>query len=157
MRQLNQLADVAQPIAAIEALRRNLLYAMLGGVTEGDMRDIVAAQVQKAKEGDTKAAGLIMGMVGVDRGGGSTTTHMQQAIVVGEGRGQEFLSEIRRQLVILISAEGPQQSAKLARLVHTELPKVLEAVSDHPWFEKGKDGWRITDQARTEVLAAAGG
>src|SRR5688572_27101435 len=55
------------PVSALEALRRNLLYAMLRGVSEDEMEEIVKKQVEQAKSGDAKSARLIIDMV---RGGG---------------------------------------------------------------------------------------
>jgi hypothetical protein len=42
-------------LSSLEALRRNMIYTMFNSVTPEDMQALVAAQVEKGKQGDTKA------------------------------------------------------------------------------------------------------
>lgn len=151
-----ELEAVAPPVDGVVALRRSLLYAMLNEVKDTDMKEIVRAQMDKAKEGDTKAARLIMDMVSSGRD--SAPTHMQQAIVVN-GREKEsrkaetpFLSDTREQIVHVLAQQGPLHAAKLASVLHAPLPHVLEALNDHHWFEKEANGWHVSAKGRAEVL-----
>lgn len=144
---VHELEELAPPVSPIEALRRNLLYNLFQGVTGDDIKEIVEKQTEKAKSGDSKAAKLLIDMIQA----GSTersVTHMQQAVVVdGTDKKQRFLSETREQIVSIIAAEGPKQSARLAELLHAPLPHILEALNDHEWFEKKQNGWHVTDAA----------
>lgn len=150
---VRQLVEQAPPVSPVEALRRNLLYAMFNGVTTDDMTAIVAKQVEQAKDGDGRAAQLIIDMVsagGEPRG----ATHMQQAIVVNgrEDKRALFQSDLRRNAATLLAAAGPLQTAAIADRLHAPMPQVLDALHDHPWFlHEGGKGWAVTDKGREEV------
>lgn len=149
-------AESSPPVPAIEALRRNLLYAMFKGVATGDMTEIVAAQVKKAKGGDPKAARLIMDMTRASDGG--STVHMQQAIICGGKDGaMVVLSELRQMLVRIIASQGAQRAEVLAAQLEPRgvLRPRVESALEHEWFEREADGWHITAKARAEVLEEA--
>jgi hypothetical protein len=150
---LAKLETANPPVDAVEALRRNLLYAMFKGVTGDDVQEIVAKQVEKAKAGDGKAARLIIDMV---KDGGSAPTHMQQAIVVNSGDGRQdrevkFISDAREKVAILISEDGPQRTEQIAKVLHISLRDASHAV-DHDWFQKEPDGYHITAKGMADVV-----
>lgn len=147
------MEQAVPPLPPVEALRRNLLYAMFGAVTEEDMACVVAKQVEKAKQGDSKAARLLIDMVRGEAPGPSRT-QMQQAIVVtGNAKGIQFISDTRRQIVQLISATGPLTTVDVAGKMHLMLNDAAGAL-DHPWFAKREERWHITECARAEVLGS---
>lgn len=138
-------------VTAIEALRRNLLYAMFKTVTVVDVNEIVAVQVEKAKGGDGKAAKLILGMVQTASQGASPV-YMQQAII-GNGNNVAVLSEVRRMVVAVVASEGPRETKEIAVKLGTTERRVLEAIDSSPtWFSRENDGLHITDEARASVL-----
>lgn len=158
-RRIQTVEQNAPPVSPAEALRRNLLYAMFKAVSADDMRAIVAAQVEKAKDGDGKAARLIMDMVQAGGEAQPPRTHMQQAIVVQGRTGSATLtlSELRQDVVRLIAAKGPlKDKAIVEHYEHQNIvcDRLVQAL-DHPWFEREADGYHLTTQARTEVLASA--
>lgn len=145
---------IAPPVSAIEALRCNLLYAMYGEVSVGDMRLIVRAQVEKAIAGDGKAAQRIIDMVQAGGNQGRQgVTHMQQAIIVN-GTAHATMSEFRCDLVRLIAAKGPQKFQAIVDqfAAGDVLPSRIDQALQHEWFEDESDGWHITHKARAEVL-----
>jgi len=145
------MEEAAPPLPAVESLRRNLLHAMFQAVREDDIAAIVVKQVEKAKEGDSKAARLLIELV---QAGAPTAapTHMQQAIVVtGNDKGIRFMSDARRNMVHLLAATGPLTTVEVAKTMHLMLHDTAGAL-DHDWFVKHHDHWTVTPQGRAEVL-----
>jgi hypothetical protein len=146
-----QMEEVVPALPPAEVLRRNLLYAMLQAVSEDDVAAVVARQVEKAKDGDTRSARLVIELVQASATAPSPT-HMQQAIVVtGQEKEIRFLSDTRRNLVHLLSSAGPMTTVEVARAMHLKLNDAAGAL-DHDWFVKSQDRWHLTEQARGEVL-----
>lgn len=146
-----EMERVVPAVPPTEVLRRNLLYAMLKAIHEDDMAAIVARQVEKAKEGDSRSARLVIELV---HAGGAvlSQTHMQQAIVVtGQEKEIRFLSDTRRNLVHLLAATGPLSTLEVAKTMHLNLNDAAGAL-DHGWFDKVQDRWHVTDRAKAEVL-----
>jgi hypothetical protein len=154
MNTIAQMEQTVPALAPVEVLRRNLLYAMLDAVKEDDMAAIVSKQIEKAREGDTRSARLMIELVQAGASA-STPTHMQQAIVVtGQEKEIRFLSDARRNLVHLLSASGPLSTVEVARAMHLKLNDAAGAL-DHPWFHKEREHWELTSQARRDVLCIA--
>jgi len=146
-----QMEQAVLALPPVEVLRRNLLYAMLPAVGQYDMTAIVSRQVEKAKEGDTRSARLVIELVQASSTAPSPT-HMQQAIVVtGQEKEIRYLSDTRRNLVHLLNAAGPLTTVEIARTMHLKLNDAAGAL-DHDWFVKSQDRWHPTEQARAEVL-----
>jgi hypothetical protein len=150
---LNGFAHQAPPVPPAEALRRSLLYAMFQAVTGDDMGAIVAAQVEKAKAGDLKAAKFIVDMV--QAGGPAGTAGVSQVTVVGVGQAANPLDALRREIVGILANDGPQSDSDLAEDAGQSVMAVRKAL-DHRWFEKEPDGWHLTAEARAEVLEGPG-
>ncbi|MBM3983833.1 MAG: hypothetical protein FJ304_26915 [Planctomycetes bacterium] len=157
LRSPTSAAQMEQAVPALppaEVLRRNLLYAMLKAVGEDDMAAIVARQVEKAKDGDTRSARLVIELVQASATAPSPT-HMQQAIVVtGQEKEIRFLSDTRRNLVHLLNSAGSMTTVEVARAMHLRLNDAAGAL-DHDWFVKSQDRWYLTRRARVEVLLEA--
>ncbi len=134
------------PVVAIDALRRNLLYAMLGGVAEMDMKEIVEKQVAKAKEGDTKSAKLIIDMVGAN-----TRNESRSAHIVETGGIVDYKVEIRKLIVCLIAFNGPQTTEDVAARLHLTGAVAIDSLMCG-WFTKDGGKWALTNEARTRVL-----
>lgn len=147
---VEEMENSCPPVSAIEALRRNLLYAMFQGVTKDDMTAIVAKQVQMARHGDSRAARLIMDMV---RTSGEpqrvSVTSTQSVQVVNP------LDDLRCRIALEIAARGPRKSAVLASALVIDHGQLMEAVNDHPWFEREPDGLHVTADGRAAVLNGA--
>lgn len=153
---VNRIKDMeaaAPPVPPIEALRRNLLYAMFQGVTTDNMQAIVAKQVEKALEGDHKAAVFVRDMV---QAGASQVGGVQNLTINNiEQQTNIFMAELRRQIVAVLAYRGPMATRVIADELRVMTDRVGEAL-DHEWFEQESDGWHISKQARTEVLGIAG-
>lgn len=144
------IESTAPPVPALEALRRNLLYAMFGGVTGDDMRAIVAKQVEKAREGNDRSARLIIDMV--QAGGGTPAVQVSQTVAVNQDNRQfKFLSDTRRIIANLLAGAGPQQTEGIVGTLHSPLDHTLRAL-DHPWFRREADAWLLTEKGRSEAL-----
>jgi hypothetical protein len=150
---VSELETAAPPVPAVEALRHNLLYAMFNSVSEGDMAEIVQKQVELAKEGDAKAAKLLMDMIQAEP---PQQVFMQQA-VVHQGSG-DTLDVLRREIVDILATEGPKtiqylrQQLGCRRVIQSQMVEVME----HEWFEHESDGYHLTARARAELLEKNG-
>lgn len=142
---MSEITD-AVPVVAIEALRRNLLYAMLGGVAETEMKEIVEKQVEKAKEGDTKSAKLIIDMVGAGQRPESRSSHIVEA-----GGIVDYKVEIRKLIVCLIAFQGPQTTEDVAARLHLTGAVAIDSLMCG-WFSREGGKWGLTNEARTRVL-----
>lgn len=124
---------------------------MMGAITDEKMTRIVDAMLEKA-ETDPRAARLFFDIVQAE------PVSIQQAVQVNHHAGTahvDYLSDMRENLARVIAQDGPQQAPALAGKIHATLEKVYVALNDHPWFEKARDGWHITDLARAEALLPA--
>ena len=135
------------PISAIEALRRNLLYAMLNGVCASDMEKIVEAQVSKAKQGDTKSAKLVIDMVSA----GSARQPTRDTFIQQEGGIVDYKVEIRKLIACLIAFNGPQSTEEVASRLHLTGMVAIDSLMCG-WFSKEGGKWTITNEARTRVI-----
>lgn len=141
----------APVLTAAQALKNNLLYTMFKSVSESDMEEIVTNQVAKAKDGDHRAAKLIIDMVSSQQPAQTPTqnVYMQQA-VVNQVENNEFLSDRRRNIIAMICANGPQEIVKIANQLHIPSLDVIEAI-DHHWFERDGGKINVTNEARLQI------
>lgn len=146
-----EMRQVAPPVHPVETLRRNLLYSMFKAVTADDMEDIVRKQVEKAKDGDAKAARLLIDMV--RSGDAGTPVFMSQTVMTGD-QTNAFLSDLRRNIVNMLAMDGPRTVEFIAHQMQVVRPRIEQAL-EHEWFEREQDGWHLTAKARSEVLERA--
>lgn len=143
-----------QPIQATEALRRNLLHAMFDSVSTDDVQQLMEDTKTKAKAGVFKEKKLIFDILLASGSAvqSDRSVNVQQAVVVQDGK-QDYLTDLRKDVVNLIRREGPLKIEQIAE--YTSLPAihVAKALDSH-WFEMEGDGWHITNKARTEVIDA---
>jgi len=67
-----------------------------------------------------------------------------------------FLSDIRRNIVLLLEEEGSLTAKAISACLHAPIQQTLEAL-DHPWFErKARQRWLPTKEALVEVGGEAG-
>lgn len=150
MKRMRQ-ADVEAipPMSAIEALRRNLLHAMLNTVSRGDIAEIVEVQVQKAKNGDTKAAKMMIDMIGASQP--EPNISMRQQVMVAEGAASDWRLETRKVLSCLIAFTGPQTTEDVASRLHLSGEAAMDVLMCD-WFKQEGGRWHLTNEARTRVL-----
>lgn len=145
---LDEIANAA-PVSAIDALRRNLLYAMLKGTSESDMVAIVQKQVDKAREGDSKAAKLVIDMI--------RPTHedsQRERMIREEGGIADYKLEIRKLIACLIAFQGPQTTEDVCSRLHLTGQVGVDALTCN-WFNREGGKWFLTNEARTKVLDAS--
>lgn len=142
---LSEIAE-AVPVSAIDALRKNLLYAMLKTVSEGDMQEIVGVQVDKAKGGDTKSAKLIIDMLNA-----TTTSNSREEVVREQGGIVDYKLEVRKLIACLIAFNGPQDVESIAARLHLTGSVAMDALMCG-WFTKDGQKWTLTNEARTKFL-----
>jgi hypothetical protein len=155
------LADVSPPVPAWQALRDNALYQAFK-VTDQRMDKIMNALAEKAEAGDLKATELLLdftkaGMAAQASSRDRPTVNMQQAILHPGGGQRPFLSDIRRNIALILAAEGPLQTHAIAERLRMLLPDVLVAMhgedgEPHPYFAKQEDRWHLTTRSRAEVI-----
>jgi hypothetical protein len=148
-RKVQEIQTLVAALPPCEARRRSLMNALYGAISDEDMEAIAHKQVELAREGDTRAARLVTDLVQAE-------VAIRPAPPDRPDREEVMLSDVRENLVRVISDEGPQRAPALAGKIHASLECVLKAMDDHHWFEKQADGWHITKQGRADVLGKAG-
>lgn len=131
---------------------------MADEVTESDNRKIMRKAIEQASEGDKSARNfvrdtqrLLLGdRISAEEQNSRKTTVMQQNVVLGNQESPAVMSELRRQLVVLLSS-GPKQSMEIAGPMLTPLPTILLALCDHPWFRLVNGKWEVTEIALSDV------
>ena len=149
MKRVINNAEIAEstPTSAIDALRRNLLYAMLNGVSEDDMGEIVSKQVEKAKNGDGKSAKLLIDMVGARQ----PSPNIRETVIREAGGVVDYKLEVRKLIVCLIAFQGPQTTEDVASRLHLTGMIAMDALTCG-WFVREGGKWGLTNEARTKVL-----
>lgn len=137
----------AAPTSAIDALRRNLLYAMLQNISEADMGEIVKAQMEKAKAGDTKSAKMIVDMLSAS----PAPSPSRERYIADAGGIVDYKLEIRKLIVCLIAFNGPQSTEDIAARLHLTGMVAMDALTCG-WFNRDGGKWTLTNDARTKVL-----
>lgn len=138
---LEEIAN-APSINAIDALRRNLLYSMISGISGEDMAQIVAMQVDKAKEGDSKAAKLIMDTIDSAK---SRESYVEAGAIV------DYKVEIRKLIACLIAFDGPKTTEEVASRLHLPGTIAIDSLMCQ-WFTREGGKWHITNAARTQFI-----
>jgi hypothetical protein len=142
----------AKQIDATECLRRNLLHRMLESISTDDMGDIVAAQVTKAKGGDSRAAKLITEMLSMPTAGTDRSVNVQQT-VVASGLAVDGIVEARKHIAVMIALTGPVTTEDVAMRMHIAGEHAIRALQCE-WFARENGRWHITNKARDEVIDA---
>lgn len=155
-RAMIDLEAVPAPIEPLEALRRNLLHAMLRGVSEDDMEAIVRVQVRRARNGEEKAARLVIDMLQAGLATpcaepASPDVYVNQTVLNVASNSVCSVQDRRESIVHLLAQSGPQSPIAIQEHITCSLAQVNEALN-HPWFEREADGWHLTAKARAEVL-----
>lgn len=140
--------DRIPELPAIEGLRRNLLYRMVGAVSGDDMAEIVNAQKEKAMEGDTKAAKLIMDMA---KEPSPSTTNISQSTIFMDGSRANLIVHARVLIAMLINLTGPKTTEDVAISRGLSGEDAVAALQCE-WFTRDGGKWCLTNKGRTEAL-----
>ncbi len=151
--EVDQIIESAPPVHPLIAIRNSLLYAMFKGVNEEDMTTIVAAQVAKARLGDTKSARFVVDMI-LPHVEPVTNTHTREAILLcehsNEGRSiEEIRCDIARWL---LRTDEPQGADEIINFLNLPGVVVMQALEGSKWFQRKPKGWVATSLAREAVL-----
>ncbi len=168
-----RLADAREmtpPVAALGERAQAARAAIAGSVSDDDLAAIMAAQVKKAKAGDSAAAKFVLDQIvgkspsiqvnmGVrDRrpmDGGEPSVGGRAVLMSPMAEPKEVtVGESRRQIARYLAKNGPQSWADLAELFLID-EECEDTVMIHGWFEKClPDGWQVTATGKREAKAS---
>lgn len=151
---IEALGEAVPPVSAIEALRRNAVarFAARVGDNLEKLDDIIDAHLELAKE-DAKSAKLVFDALGITGGGaGRSITHMQQAVLMSRPGNEEGISELRRNIALMLASRGAKRIDQIADLMHVGYDRAAGAVAEHDWFCKEDGAWRLTPQGKSESV-----
>lgn len=156
----------------IGAWAEQLRQAAFDAVKPDDVTDIVAAQVEKAKEGDSAAAKFVLGYL-TGQAAPKVTRVVEKIKVVEKPAGQTLpppvrveaaepaapppvavdspaARQVRRLVAFFLKSNGPSLLATIEAVL--EVPgDQLRAVLNCDWFAKDGNGWSLTPAGRQAV------
>ncbi len=171
-----RLADVKRSLPSFEESAQcaeRLRAAMFEGITEADMKEIVKAQVDKAKGGDSKAAKTVFDMVahsgprvaitsyiGVSKQAAGPSIRALPAAGEGKALAAGDRHAIRLDCAKVLGKEGPCTVEDLADSMESVVTEeeIQESLSSDATglfdFDEKTLRWRLTELGRKELLAA---
>ena len=158
-----RLADLQQSLPGYHEAAQSALAlraAMFDAVSADDIAAIMAAQVKRAKEGDSKAAKFITDLLGQ----GQPTVHVHASAptvtplrMVGGGKKSPSEAEIdkaddtpRREVLTLLSRRGPLSVVEIAKALDYPRETISRAIGCDPngWFALHAGKYGLTGQGR---------
>lgn len=153
---LDDARALTPPVDAADALRRNLATVVFESIKTNDVQDIVGGLVKEAKEGDKKAASLILNLLT------KVTPQATQPVATPEPRVQREIIErpvmvdspatvaLQKLIALSIHVNGTLSLSAMAAL--TGLPETdVPALLDSEWFVRTSKGISLTPAGRNAI------
>jgi superfamily II DNA helicase RecQ len=149
----NIINSIPSNFSAIEALRNNLHYRIIGKIAEaGRMENITEKFLQMAEGGDHAALGEIRKLMEAFTQAPELSMNVQQGVVVNNHpQAVDNLQRLREQIATCIRFCGPKTQEKLTEACRVTETKIVQALH-HDYFERHGDGWHITHRCRQELF-----
>lgn len=125
---------------------------------EQDVEDLIRALMEKAKGGDLKAAKFVTDFLT----GGAPAVKLHQHVTYRRSRSdqrhtaagpakEDAVLKARVRAARILGAIGPMEAHKIAEAAGISAGRLDEVLASD-WFERERDGYRLTTHGRREAL-----